>query len=119
MAEEPAKQPRRIKKIETLREKAEKAAASSSKEPRRLQEKTRRLGKPLKVVGRPFSFIGRFLVPRYFRNSWRELRQVTWPKFGESLRLTFAVFVFGAVFTILVAVLDLGLDKVFKEVFLR
>jgi preprotein translocase SecE subunit len=119
VAEEPATSKRRLKKTETVREKAEKAVANSSKEPRRLQEKTRKLRAPLKAAGRPFRFIGRFLVPRYFRNSWRELRQVTWPKFGESLRLTFAVFVFGAVFTILVAVLDLGLDKVFKEVFLQ
>lgn len=119
MAEEPATPKRRLKKTETVREKAEKAAASSNKEPRRLREKTRVVSKPLKAVGRPFSFIGRFLVPRYFRNSWRELRQVSWPKFGESIRLTFAVFVFGAVFTILVAVLDLGLDKIFKEVFVQ
>lgn len=119
MAEEPATPKRRLKKQETLREKAEKAAASSTKEPRRLREKTRAVSKPLKAVGRPFRFVGRFLVPRYFRNSWRELRQVSWPKFGESMRLTLAVFVFGTVITILVATLDLGLDKLFKEVFIK
>lgn len=118
MAEEPTPAKRRLKKTETVREKAEKATASN-KEPRRLQEKTRKMSKPLKAIGRPFRFLGRILIPRYFRNSWRELRQVTWPTFGESMRLTAAVFVFGALFTLIVAGLDLGLDKVFKEVFIQ
>ena len=119
MAEEPATTKRRIKKVETLREEAEKAAENDSKQPRRLREKTRRLRKPLRIISKPFRFIGRFIIPPYFRNSWRELRQVTWPKFGESLRLTFAVIFFAIIFGVLIAVLDFGLDKLFREVFVR
>ncbi|HET8670873.1 MAG TPA: preprotein translocase subunit SecE, partial [Candidatus Saccharimonadales bacterium] len=68
---------------------------------------------------KPFRILGLILVPPYFRNSWKELRQVTWPRFKDSLRLTFAVFAFAAVFGALVALLDYGLDKVFKEVLLK
>ena len=119
MAKEEAAPKRRIKKVETIREKAEKAAENGNKKPRRLREKTRHLSKPLRMIARPFRFVGRYIIPPYFRNSWRELRQVTWPKFGESLRLTFAVIIFAAIFGVLIALLDFGLDKLFKKVFVK
>lgn len=128
MAEETGKTKRRIvKKVETVREKAEKSA-ENSKQPRRLQATKRKAGAPFRAVGnagrklgkfKPFRIIGLILVPPYFRNSWKELRQVTWPKRKDSFRLTFAVIVFAAVFGCLVAALDFGLDKIFKEVLLR
>ena len=128
MAEETGKSKRRIvKKVETVREKAEKNA-ESSKQPRRLQATRRKAGAPFRAAGnagrklskfKPFRIIGLILVPPYFRNSWKELRQVTWTKRKDSFRLTFAVIVFAAVFGCLVAALDFGLDKVFKEVLLK
>ncbi|HEU4914227.1 MAG TPA: preprotein translocase subunit SecE [Candidatus Saccharimonadales bacterium] len=128
MAEQPDKTKRRIvKKAETVREKAEKAT-ESSKQPRRLQATKRRAGAPFRVLGKvlaklgkfkPFRIIGLILVPPYIRNSWRELRQVTWLKPKESFRLTYAVIAFAAIFGALVALLDFGLDKVFKEVLLK
>lgn len=128
MAEDTAKPKRRlVKKPETVREMAEKAA-ESSKQPRRLHATKRRVGAPLRATGSVFKKLGKFkalrivgliLVPPYFRNSWKELKQVTWPKFRESIRLTFAVFAFAAVFGAVVAALDFGLDKVFKEVLLK
>ncbi len=59
-------------------------------------------------------FIGRVLGLRYLRDSWKELRQVTWPTFRESRRLTLAVIMFSIVFGLLIAVVDYGLDKAFK-----
>lgn len=128
MAEDTGKSKRRvIKKTETVREKAEKAA-ESSKQPRRLHTTKRRVSAPFRFIGRVFGKLGRFkpfriigliLVPPYFRNSWKELRQVTWTKRKDSFRLTFAVIVFAAVFGSLVAALDFGLDKLFKEVLLK
>jgi preprotein translocase SecE subunit len=106
---------RLVKKAETVREKTEKAVEKGSNQPRRLQAKgTSWLGK-----FKFFRIIGLILVPPYFRNSWKELRQVTWTKPKESIRLTFAVVVFATVFGALVAALDFGLDKVFKEVLLK
>jgi preprotein translocase SecE subunit len=128
VAEETAKSKRRlVKKAETVREKTVKAA-EDSKQPRRLHTTKRRVSAPFQVAGRhakklgkfkPFRIIGLILVPPYFRNSWKELKQVTWPKFRESIRLTFAVFAFAAIFGALVAALDYGLDKIFKEVLLK
>lgn len=63
--------------------------------------------------------VGRFLVPKYFRNSWAELRQVTWPDRMQTVRLTFAVIAFATVFGVVIAIVDFGLDKLFREVLLK
>ena len=128
MADETAKSKKRIiKKVETVREKAEKAQ-EDSKQPRRLHATKRRAAAPFQFIGKVFKKLGSYkvfrvigliVVPPYFRNSWRELRQVTWPTFKVSARLTFAVIVFATIFGLLVAVVDYGLDKVFKEVLLK
>jgi preprotein translocase SecE subunit len=128
VAEQSDKPKRRIvKKAETVREVTEKAA-ETNKQPRRLHTTKRRAGAPFRAIGKvfaklgkfkPFRIIGLILVPPYFRNSWRELRQVTWLKRRDSFRLTYAVIAFAAIFGTLVALLDYGLDKVFKEVLLK
>lgn len=83
---------------------------------------------PLKQIGhglrwffrlRPVRFIGRVLGFKYVRDSWRELRTVTWPNFPESLRLTAAVIVFAVVFGVFVTIIDYGLDKVFRQFLLK
>lgn len=128
MAEEPAKSKRRIvKKTESIREQSVKAA-ESGKQPRRLHTTRRRASAPFRAIARGLGRLGRFkffriigfiIVPPYFRNSWKELRQVTWPTRRDSRRLTFAVIAFAVVFGCLVALLDFVLDKVFKEVLLK
>jgi preprotein translocase subunit SecE len=70
-------------------------------------------------VGRALKKVLGWLVPRYFVNSWREVRQVTWPTRRETWRLTAAVFVFAIIFGALVAVVDKGLDEIFKKVILK
>src|SRR5436189_177105 len=82
----------------------------SSKKP----AKRRRLGgvfgtitRLLKPLQPAFSFLGRILkhlIPRYFVNSFREVRKVTWPSRGETWRLTLDVFVFAAIFGTMVAI---------------
>ena len=83
---------------------------------------------PLKQIGhglrwffmlKPVRFIGRMLGFTYVRYSWRELRQVTWPSFKDSLRLTGAVVLFSVIFGVLIAIVDYGLDKVFRQVLLK
>ncbi len=73
----------------------------------------------LKAVLRPIAKVGRWLVPSYFVNSWREVRQVTWTSRKETWRLTLAVFVFAIVFGALVAGVDKGLDVLFKKLILK
>jgi preprotein translocase subunit SecE len=61
----------------------------------------------------------RWLVPKFLREAWREVRQVTWPGKKETARLTLAVFIFSIIFGAFVAAVDYGLDKLFKEVILK
>ena len=83
---------------------------------------------PLKQIGhglrwffllKPIRFLGKILGLGYFRDSWRELKLVTWPKRRESFRLTRAVIMFAVVFGIMIAIVDYGLDKLFKQVLLK
>ncbi len=83
---------------------------------------------PLKQIGhgfrwffrlRPVGFIGRILGLGFIRSSWRELRLVTWPTRREGRRLTTAVIIFSVAFGALIAIVDYGLDKLFKQVLLK
>jgi preprotein translocase SecE subunit len=83
---------------------------------------------PLKQIGHVFRafarlrvvrFIGKLLGLGYFRDSARELKQVTWPSWVESRRLTGAVMLFSVIFGALIASVDYGLDKLFKQVLLK
>jgi len=125
---EAEKKTRRLQRAnETVRQRAEKG---QQLKPHRL----RRLGviaKPFRPLGKlktlpiwgPFKFAGRWLakllVPPYLRSSFKELRQVTWPNRAQTFKLTSAVLIFALVFGIIVAIVDFGLDKLFKQVILR
>ena len=75
-----------------------------------------KFGKGLRKVLR---VIGLILLPKFFREAGRELRQVTWPGRRETWRLTMSVFVFAIVFAIIVGFLDFGLDKLFRELIVK
>lgn len=75
--------------------------------------------KPLTPLLKPLKFIGRFLIPKYIRNSVRELRLVDWPTSRQTWKLTFAVLIFATTFGFLVVVTDYGLDKVIRRIVLR
>lgn len=83
---------------------------------------------PLKQIGHAFRwffrlrfvrFIGRLLGLRFIRSSWQELRLVTWPTRKEGRRLTTAVVIFSVVFGTVIALVDYGLDKLFRQVLLK
>lgn len=95
----------------------------------------RAIGRFIAMIARPFSFllwpfktrparfVGRALAAifflRYFRNAWKELKQVSWPNRKETWQLTFAVFVFAIIFAIFITIIDFGLDKLFRNVILK
>lgn len=128
---------KRVRKAPTLREQAEMARAKEEKEQepkrrriRRLTSKTGRafrkthlgnnpISKALAKIGRLILKVLRFFVPKYFINSWREVRLVTWPSRKETWRLTGAVFVFALIFGAMVAGVDKGLDILFKNLVLK
>lgn len=133
MAEEKRKV-RRLKKVQTVREKAERATNASPK-PRRLHATARKATRPLRAarnIGRkeyylplPQNRIGKFLnkrrsfTPKFFKEAWAEVRQVTWPSRKETWKLTLAVFIFAVTFGLVIAIVDYGLDKLFKSLLLQ
>ena len=143
--EPPKRRPRIRKSAPTVRERAAKVQAEAEKppKPKRVRGAVSAVGrgvaKPFKKVnpkgrvhlpdnsfGRGLAKVGRFfkrilrpLVPRYFINSWRELKLVTWPGGKETWRLTAAVFVFALVFGAAVYGVDRLLDEIFKKFILK
>lgn len=137
MADDKPKKKRIVKKSETVRQKREKASQVKPKQ-RRVRQTVSKANKPAKSVGRfisrifkpfgfllrpfktkPFRAVGRFLYKflgiGYFINSWKELKQVEWPSRRDTIKLTFAVFVFAIAIAGFVAILDFGLEKVFRQ----
>ena len=90
------------KKLEKAKQKdlrkAEKAVAKS-----KTDEK-----KPF-ILFRPFVYFG-----RYLRDSWRELRQVRWPNAKATWKMVLAVFVYTALFMVLIFLLDLFFTWLFN-----
>lgn len=70
-------------------------------------------------IWRPIKIIGHYIIPPYFRNSWHELRLVTWPNRKTSLQLTWAVILFSVIFAVLIGSFDFVLGKLFKDVIIK
>jgi len=92
----------------------------------------KKLAKPAKVVfdRQPFRFIWKvikwiakilsiILFIRFVASAFKEVKEVTWPNLKQTTRLTWAVLVFGVVFAAFIAVIDYGLDKLFKAIILK
>lgn len=54
----------------------------------------------------------------YFVGSWRELRQVNWPTRRATWSMTLAVILFTLAFTVVILILDLGFEQLFKRIIL-
>lgn len=147
MAEEQPRKKRRLRvPTETVREKATKAQESSTQPKKRgwFRQTLRGFFWPFRLIGRGlrwlshrpplkqlghglrwfFSlrlvrFIGKILGISFIISSWQELKLVTWPTAQQSRQLTFAVIVFSVIFGAIIAVVDLGLDKVFKQLVIK
>jgi preprotein translocase SecE subunit len=128
------------RKIVTVRERTEQTNNAKPKS-RRVRQTASAASTPLRAIGRfirkifrpfrfllrpfktrPARFVGRILskifLLGYIKNSWIEVRQVTWPGRKETRQLTLAVFAFALVFGLLITVLDYGLTKIFEKVIL-
>lgn len=129
MAKKPAAKP----KSPTMREQAT-AEQSKRSKPRRLKAKASQAKKPLssaknfsqKEIHLPFAhgkqdtFLHkkRSFIPAYFRESWQELKQVDWPNRRQTFKLSVAVIMFAVVFAFMIAIVDYGLDKLFRRIIL-
>lgn len=128
-----AKRPkRRLRPVstETVRERTEKlqTEAAKPKSPSKFRTFWGGFFWPLRWLGRQIAKLNRFrvirwlgyvLLPTYIRNSWRELKLVTWPDRKESISLTNAVIVFSVIFGLFVFAIDGILNKLFKEFILK
>lgn len=68
-----------------------------------------------------FGFFGKglkWIIPGFLSGAFSEIRQTSWPNRNETIRLTWAVFVFAIVFSIIVAAFDFVLDKIFRSIIL-
>lgn len=137
MAEDKAakKTPRVRKSPETVRERAEKETAKREKPTKRSRLKSkiyrplstlRRVGakeyNPVKVPEKKgVKHLNKRvrIVPKFVREAWVELKQVTWPTKKEAARLTLAVIVFAVFFSIFIQLLDVVFNKIVKEIFLK
>lgn len=133
----PRRKPRVRKTAPTVREKAQAAQArAESPKPKKRHQLARIVKKPFKIfrilripsnpvsrfLVRILKFIGKilaWLVPSYFVNAWREVRQVNWPSRKETWRLTLAVIIFAIVFGALVAGVDKVIDVLFRKLVLK
>lgn len=125
----------RVKKQESVRERAEKQRQKATTEPRRKKVASATF-KPVKGFGRiltkeytPINVKkGRYskilgkrvgLIPKYLTTSFKELKEVHWLKPRQAASLTFAVIMFSIVLALFVQLLGFGFDKLFKEVILK
>ena len=123
------------RKIETVRERADKQQAKKGKEPR-TRKMASAANRPVKgigaVLGREFhpiklpsGKIGTFLtrprkfIPKYFKDAFSELKLVTWPTKRQAASLSFAVIAFSVTIALFVRALDYGFEKIFRGVILK
>lgn len=122
------------RKVVSVREQAEKQQAKKDKQPRTkkvasaaakpVKGASKALTKEYNPIKLPDSKVGKSLtkrrswVPAYFRNSWSELKKVTWPTKRQAASLTLAVLVFSIGLALFVRLLDYGFEKLFREVIL-
>lgn len=124
----------RVKKQETVRQRAEKQLAKSA-QPRRKKVATvtkKPIKGAFKILTKEFHPIkiskGKHaelltskvtFMPSFFKESFSELKLVKWPTFRQAMSLTFAVIAFSVVIALFVQLLGYGFDKLFKEVILK
>lgn len=123
----------KVKKAKTtLRERNLKAAENKDR-PKRIRKAAENAVKPVgkarRALKTEFHIIpqkenpgfftkSRKATPSYFTKSLSELQYVTWPGRKETWKLVFAVFVFAIIMGVFIAILDFGLEKLFREVIL-
>ncbi|MBQ6375500.1 preprotein translocase subunit SecE [Candidatus Saccharibacteria bacterium] len=94
-----------ITKIKAKEEPTKKEKVAKAKK----ETKPKKEAKKVFILFRPFVALG-----RYFRDSWREIRQVRWPNRRATWKMVLAVFVYTALFVVLISLLDLFFTWLFS-----
>jgi preprotein translocase SecE subunit len=121
-----------VKQKTSLRERNIKAAEAKDK-PKRIRKVASTAIKPVGKIGSAlktefhiipqkknpgFFTKSRKITPKYFSDSFRELKNVTWPGRKETWKLVSAVFLFAVSIGIFIALLDYVLEIIFKKIVL-
>jgi len=131
---QPPKKPSRRKAPETVRERAERQANKQLKSDsksriwhpfRSIKKVSNKEFNPVKLPDNKYGkVLGKRIrisriIPKFFREAWAELKNVTWPSRREAVRLTGAVVIFAVIFAIFVQTLDFIFDRVVKVIILK
>ena len=115
---EPEKQPEE-EEAPTFSEKEAKAhKKAAEKEKRAIEKAERRKIKLEDQDAQGGSKVKRILTApfRYLRDSWREIRQVRWPNRKATWKMVFAIFVYTALFIVLIMLLDVFFTWLFNTI---
>ena len=97
------------KKVVVDDKKAEKKKRKELKKAEKKIASEKKTDKKPFILFRPFVYLG-----RYFRDSWRELRQVRWPNRKATWKMLFAVLIYTAAFMAFIALLDIFFTWLFN-----
>lgn len=94
------------KKVVVEDKKSKKSEKAKKKEQKKAEKAAKKAaknnGKKVFILFRPFVALG-----RYLRDSWKEIRQVRWPNRKATWKMVLAVFVYTALFMVIILLLDL------------
>jgi len=89
---------------------------------KKIAEITNKVTEPVRKTG-AWKWLRKYVLRSPFRgyiaSSWRELKHVTWPDRKTSIKLTGVVIAFTLIFVAFTALLDLGFERVAREIFLK
>jgi len=99
--------------------KASGADSSAARTDEKVAKKVATKKKPTPSGKKPFFLLRPiFAIGRYFRDAWRELRQVHWTNRRATWALTLAVIAFCAFFVVLIMLADWLFNWIMQEVIL-
>ena len=97
------------KKVVVKDKKTDKAKLKEQRKAEKALAKQKTNEKKPFILIRPFVYLG-----RYLRDSWHELRQVRWPNAKATWKMVLAVFVYTALFMVVIFLLDLFFTWLFS-----
>lgn len=97
------------KKVVLEDKKAEKEKRKELKKAEKKISNEKKTGKKPFILFRPFIALG-----HYFRDSWRELRQVRWPNRKATWKMLLAVLIYTAAFVAFISLLDIFFTWLFN-----
>ena len=95
------------KDLRLVKETDKRVKKAERKEARKAQKESNK--KPF-VLFRPFIVLG-----HYLKDSWVELRQVRWPNRKATWKMVLAIFVYTALFSAFLVVMNLLFDLIFNK----